>query len=53
MIMRGIKITLSQLAPDFYEKEFWGLGIPGLKDLNMCLLGSWVKRFIIGEEYPL
>jgi hypothetical protein len=28
------------------EKEFGELGIPGLRDLNLCLLGSWVNRFI-------
>jgi hypothetical protein len=28
------------------KKEYEGLGIPNLKDLNLCLLGSWVKRFI-------
>jgi hypothetical protein len=31
------------------KKEFGGLGIPQLKDLNLCLLGSWVKRFIKDE----
>jgi hypothetical protein len=30
-------------------KEFEGLGIPNLKDPNLCLLGSWVKRFIQNE----
>jgi hypothetical protein len=30
-------------------KEFGGLGIPNLKDPNLCLLGSWVKRFIQNE----
>jgi hypothetical protein len=28
------------------KKEFGGLGIPNLKDLNLYLLGSWVKRYI-------
>jgi hypothetical protein len=28
------------------EKEFGELGIPDLRDLNLCLLGSWVNRFI-------
>jgi hypothetical protein len=31
------------------KKEFGGLGLPCLKDLNLCLLGSWVKRFIKDE----
>jgi hypothetical protein len=26
-----------------------GLGIPDLKDLNLCLLGSWLKRYIKDE----
>lgn len=26
------------------KKEFGGLGIPNLADMNLCLLASWVKR---------
>jgi hypothetical protein len=26
-------------------KEHGGMGIPNLRDLNMCLLGSWIKRY--------
>jgi hypothetical protein len=26
-------------------KDFGGLGIPNLRDLNLCFLGSWVKRY--------
>jgi hypothetical protein len=29
-----------------HEKRFWGLGIPELKDLNLCVLGSWVRKYI-------
>jgi hypothetical protein len=47
--MRAIKIALSQLAPYLHEKQYGGLGVPCLKDLNLCLLGSWVKRFIRDE----
>jgi hypothetical protein len=25
------------------KKEFGGLGIPNLRDLNICLLGSWLR----------
>lgn len=32
-----------------YEKEFGGLGIPNLKEVNMCLLGSWIKRYVEGD----
>jgi hypothetical protein len=31
------------------KKKYGGLGIPELKDLNLCLLGAWVKRYI-GDE---
>jgi hypothetical protein len=31
------------------KKEFGGLEIPDLRDLNLCLLGSWVKIFIVDE----
>jgi hypothetical protein len=31
------------------KKRFGGLGIPELKYLNLCLLGSWVKRYISDE----
>ena len=26
-------------------KEYGGLGIPSLRDLNICLLSSWLKRY--------
>jgi hypothetical protein len=29
-------------------KDFGGLGVPNLRDLNICLLGSWVKRYQAG-----
>jgi hypothetical protein len=32
------------------KKKYGGLGVPNLKDLNLCLLGSWVKRFISDEN---
>jgi hypothetical protein len=30
-------------------KDFGGLGVPNLRDLNICLLGSWIKRYQAGE----
>ena len=27
------------------SKEFGGLGIPNLRDMNLCLLGSWFNRY--------
>jgi hypothetical protein len=32
------------------KKKYGGLGVPNLNDLNLCLLGSWVKRFISDEN---
>jgi hypothetical protein len=31
------------------KKDFGGHGIPNLQDLNICLVGFWVKRYIQGE----
>jgi hypothetical protein len=30
-------------------KEFGGCGIPNLRDLNTCLLASWIKRYQSSE----
>jgi hypothetical protein len=30
-------------------KGFGGLGIPNLRDLNLCLLGPWIKRYQLDE----
>jgi hypothetical protein len=27
------------------RREYGGLGIPSLRDLNICLLASWIKRY--------
>jgi hypothetical protein len=27
------------------HKDFGGLGVQNLRDLNICLLGSWIKRY--------
>jgi hypothetical protein len=32
------------------RKEFGGLGVPNLRDLNLCLLGSWVRRYCLDKE---
>lgn len=34
------------------EKKFGGLGIPNLQDVNLCLLGSWIKRCYESEGNP-
>jgi hypothetical protein len=43
------KINLANWPSICMKREFGGLGIPNLKDLNLCLLGSWIKRYIRAE----
>jgi hypothetical protein len=31
-------------------KEFGGLGVPNLTDLNICLLASWIKRYSLDDS---
>jgi hypothetical protein len=26
-------------------KEYGGLGVPNIRELNLCLLGSWIRRY--------
>ena len=44
------KIHLANWPSVCMRKEYGGLGIPNIQDLNLCLLGSWVKRYILGEN---
>jgi hypothetical protein len=32
------------------RKEYGGLGIPDLSEMNMCLSASWVKRYHLSED---
>jgi len=32
------------------HKDFGGLGIPNLRDLNLCLLASWLKRYNVDRD---
>jgi len=32
------------------KKEFGGLGIPDHRNLNLCLLGAWVSRYLLNEN---
>jgi hypothetical protein len=32
------------------KKEFGGLGIPNIRELNLCLLGSWVRRYYSDDK---
>src|SRR4051812_48688278 len=43
------KIHLANWKLVCMKKEFGGLGIPNLQEVNLCLLGSWVKRYIEGD----
>ena len=31
-------------------KEYGGLGVQNIRDLNVCLLGSWIKRYLASEN---
>lgn len=44
-----MKIHLANWQLVCMKQEYGGLGIPNLHDLNICLLGSWVKRYMTGE----
>jgi hypothetical protein len=32
------------------RQEFGGLGVPNLRELNLCLLGSWVRRYSLDKD---
>jgi hypothetical protein len=32
------------------KKEYEGLGIPDLRELNLCLLGSWIRRYFVDKD---
>ena len=34
------------------KKDFGGLGILNLQEINICLLGSWIKRFYEEDLKP-
>lgn len=44
------KIHLANWDMVCMQKEHGGLRVPNLRDLNMVLLGSWIKRFLKGEN---
>jgi hypothetical protein len=43
------KIHLANWPSICMKKDYGGLGIPNLQDLNVCLIGSWIRRYINGE----
>jgi hypothetical protein len=44
------KIHLANWDMVCMQKEHGGLRVPNLRDLNMVLLGSWIKRYLKGEN---
>jgi hypothetical protein len=32
------------------KEEFCGLGIPNIRELNLCLLGSWLRRYSLNDN---
>jgi hypothetical protein len=32
------------------EKDYGGLGVSNLRELNICLLGSWIRRHAQDKE---
>jgi hypothetical protein len=43
-----INITLLIFICCARKKDKEGLGIPDLRDLNLCMLASWVQRYYEG-----
>ena len=51
MTMReGKKYHLANWPLMAQKKDFGGLGIPNLQNLNMCLLASWIARYHLNQE---
>jgi hypothetical protein len=44
------KLHLANWQMMCMKKYVGGLGIPNLRDLNLCLLGSWVKRHALDDQ---
>jgi hypothetical protein len=32
------------------RQEFGGFGVPNLRELNLCLLGSWIRRYSLDQD---
>jgi hypothetical protein len=35
---------------EYMKKEFGGLGIPNIRELNLCLLDSWLRRYSLDDN---
>ncbi|WVZ50554.1 hypothetical protein U9M48_001796 [Paspalum notatum var. saurae] len=44
------KYHLVNWEKNSYVQRFCGLGVQNLRDLNVCLLGSWIKRYLSSED---
>jgi hypothetical protein len=44
------KLDLSNWPSTYMRTKFGGLGILNLQELNMYLIGSWIKRYIQDES---
>lgn len=44
------KYHLANWWPVSQKKEFGGLGIPNLRELNLSILASWVKIFFQSSD---
>jgi hypothetical protein len=39
------KYHLANWGLIYQKQEFGGMGVPNLREFNLCLLGSWIKRY--------
>ena len=46
----GKKFHLASWPMVSQKKEYGGLGVPDLQQLNMCLLASWISRYHLNKE---
>lgn len=46
----GTKYHLANWSMMAQKKEYGGMGIPDLHNLNMCLLASWIGRYHLNQE---
>jgi hypothetical protein len=49
MTLRGIGTSIANWKLVRMKKEYGGLGVPDLANVNLCLLGSWIKVYAKDE----
>jgi len=47
---RGEKFHLANWLMVSQKKDYGGLGVPDLQQLNMCLLASWISKYHLNKE---